>query len=45
MRALQAVGSSAPLSLGAGSLADVYEPSERGQKLGLFYAFPLLGLA
>lgn len=34
MRCLQAVGSSAVLSVGAGSLADMFEVKERGRKLG-----------
>lgn len=45
MRCLQAIGSSAVISVGAGSLADMYEVHERGQKLGLFYGMPLLGPA
>lgn len=43
MRILQAVGSSAVTSSGAGSLADMYEVRERGRKLGLFYGMPMLG--
>lgn len=43
MRILQSVGSSAVLALGAGTLADIYDNHERGQKLGLYYALPLLG--
>ncbi|WOO80705.1 Quinidine resistance protein 3 [Vanrija pseudolonga] len=43
MRCLQAVGSSAVLALGAGSLADMYEVEERGKKLGLYYGTPMLG--
>jgi len=35
MRCLQAIGSSAVISVGAGSLADMYEVHERGQKVGL----------
>jgi hypothetical protein len=31
------------MSIGAATLADIYEPSERGTKLGIFYAAPLLG--
>jgi MFS family permease len=34
MRCLQAIGSSAVISVGAGSLADMYEVHERGQKVG-----------
>jgi len=33
MRCLQAIGSSAVISVGAGSLADMYEVHERGQKV------------
>jgi MFS family permease len=33
------------MSIGAATLADVYEPFERGTKLGIFYAAPLLGPA
>jgi MFS family permease len=39
MRCLQAIGSSAVISVGAGSLADMYEVHERGQKVG-FSPFP-----
>lgn len=42
MRCLQALGSSAVLSAGAGSLADMYEVHERGKKLGIFYGMPML---
>ena len=34
--------SSAVISIGAGTLADIYEPAERGSKIGIFYAGPLL---
>lgn len=43
MRLVQAIGSSAVLSVGAGSLADMYEKHERGAKMGLYYGVPLLG--
>lgn len=43
MRVVVACGSSAVLSAGAGSLADMYEVKERGRKMGLFYAMPMLG--
>jgi MFS family permease len=36
MRCLQAIGSSAVISVGAGSLADMYEVHERGQKVSQF---------
>ncbi|KAF5363097.1 hypothetical protein D9757_012043 [Collybiopsis confluens] len=42
-RCLQAAGSSAVLSIGAATLADIYDPVERGQKMGLYYVAPLLG--
>ncbi|GAA5916702.1 hypothetical protein JCM8208_000753 [Rhodotorula glutinis] len=45
MRILQSLGSSAVLALGAGTLADMYDPHERGTKLGVYYACPLLGPA
>ncbi|KPV72502.1 uncharacterized protein RHOBADRAFT_66887 [Rhodotorula graminis WP1] len=45
MRVLQSLGSSAVLALGAGTLADMYDPHERGTKLGVYYACPLLGPA
>ncbi|GAA5824803.1 hypothetical protein JCM11251_005352 [Rhodosporidiobolus azoricus] len=45
MRILQSLGSSAVLALGAGTLADMYDTHERGTKLGVFYACPLLGPA
>ncbi|ORY32921.1 major facilitator superfamily domain-containing protein [Naematelia encephala] len=45
MRCLQATGSAAVVAVGAGSLADIFEVHERGQKLGLFYGMPLLGPA
>jgi MFS family permease len=31
------------IAIGAGTLADIYEPAERGTKIGLYYAAPLLG--
>ncbi len=33
----------AVLTIGAGTLADMYEPHERGTVLGIYYAAPLLG--
>jgi hypothetical protein len=33
----------AVLAIGAGTLADIFEPSERGTMLGIYYAAPLLG--
>ncbi|EJC98039.1 MFS general substrate transporter [Fomitiporia mediterranea MF3/22] len=43
MRCVQALGSAAVFSVGAGSLADIYEPHERGTMMGIYYAAPLLG--
>ncbi|KAL5520057.1 hypothetical protein ACEPAG_1717 [Sanghuangporus baumii] len=43
MRCLQAFGSSSVFSVGAGTLADIYEPHERGTMMGIYYAAPLLG--
>ncbi|KAA1473813.1 MFS general substrate transporter [Dentipellis sp. KUC8613] len=43
MRCLQAVGSSAVMAIGAATLADIYDPSERGTMMGIYYAAPLLG--
>ncbi|KAI0049392.1 MFS general substrate transporter [Auriscalpium vulgare] len=45
MRVLQAMGSSAVMSIGAATLADIYDPSERGTMMGVYYAAPLLGPA
>ncbi|KAI9569106.1 major facilitator superfamily domain-containing protein [Boletus coccyginus] len=43
MRALQGMGSSAVMAIAAATLADIYEPHERGTKMGTYYAAPLLG--
>ncbi|KAH9891990.1 MFS general substrate transporter [Cubamyces lactineus] len=43
MRCIQALGSSAVMSLGAATLADIYEPSQRGTMMGIYYSAPLLG--
>ncbi|KAH7099006.1 vacuolar DHA amino acid exporter [Auriculariales sp. MPI-PUGE-AT-0066] len=45
MRVLQALGGSCVLAIGAGTLADVWDPKERGTKLGIYYSIPLLGPA
>ncbi|OXC68383.1 hypothetical protein AYX13_03087 [Cryptococcus neoformans] len=45
MRILQSTGSGPTVSLGAGSLADMYETHERGAKLGLFYGVPMIAPA
>ncbi|KAF8948083.1 hypothetical protein BGZ46_005445 [Entomortierella lignicola] len=42
MRAIQAFGSSSVLSLGGGSLSDVFHSGERGSAFGLFYLGPLI---
>lgn len=34
---------SSVIAIGAATLADIYDPFERGTKLGIFYAAPLLG--
>lgn len=44
-RAFQAAGSSAVIAIGAATLADIFEPAERGTKMGIFYIAPLLGPA
>jgi MFS family permease len=36
---------SAVLTIGAGTLADIFDPRERGTMLGIYYAAPLLGPA
>ncbi|KIY69321.1 MFS general substrate transporter [Cylindrobasidium torrendii FP15055 ss-10] len=43
LRIVQAAGSSAVIAIGAATLADVYEPSERGTKMGIYYMAPALG--
>ncbi|KAH9028700.1 major facilitator superfamily domain-containing protein [Lactarius pseudohatsudake] len=43
MRAIQGVGTGSVLAIGAATLADIYEPCERGTKLGIAYTAPLLG--
>ncbi|KAF5376823.1 hypothetical protein D9757_008896 [Collybiopsis confluens] len=50
-RCVQAIGSSAVMSIGAATLADIYDPAERGTKasinnpisMGIYYIAPLLG--
>ncbi|KAF8989037.1 vacuolar DHA amino acid exporter [Cyathus striatus] len=44
-RCLQAAGSSAVSSLGSATLADMFDPVERGSKMGIYYTAPLLGPA
>lgn len=43
MRIVQAIGASAVLTIGAATLADIYEPHERGTVMGIYYCAPLLG--
>ncbi|KAG8902728.1 hypothetical protein FRB99_004207 [Tulasnella sp. 403] len=42
-RFFQAFGSSAAQSLGMGTIADIYIPSERGRATGFWYLGPILG--
>ncbi|KAJ7058233.1 vacuolar DHA amino acid exporter [Mycena amicta] len=42
-RIVQAAGSSAVMSIGAATLADIFDPVERGTKMGVYYLAPLLG--
>ncbi|KAF8802128.1 MFS general substrate transporter, partial [Phlegmacium glaucopus] len=44
-RCMQAAGSSAVMAIGAATLADVFDPAERGKKMGIYYIAPLLGPA
>ncbi|KAJ3548715.1 hypothetical protein NMY22_g1153 [Coprinellus aureogranulatus] len=44
-RCFQAAGSSAVHAIGAATLADIFNPSERGTKMGIYYIAPLLGPA
>ncbi|KAK9692450.1 Dityrosine transporter 1 [Basidiobolus ranarum] len=43
MRAIQAIGASAVLSVGAGTISDVFPPAERGTAFGFYFIGPLLG--
>ncbi|KAJ8597215.1 vacuolar DHA amino acid exporter [Rhizopogon salebrosus TDB-379] len=43
MRIVQAAGSSAVFAIGAATLADIYEPHQRGTMMGVYYSAPLLG--
>lgn len=45
LRVIGAGGSSAMLAIAAGTIADLYEPAERGIKVGIYYCCPLLGPA
>ncbi|CAB5381456.1 unnamed protein product [Rhizophagus irregularis] len=43
MRLVQACGASAVLSIGAGTIGDIFHSFERGQAYGIFYLGPLVG--
>ncbi|KAF9483597.1 MFS general substrate transporter [Pholiota conissans] len=43
MRVVQGMGASALLTIGAATLADMYDPKERGSAMGIYYIAPLLG--
>ncbi|CAG8718010.1 25082_t:CDS:2 [Dentiscutata erythropus] len=43
MRSFQALGGSAVLSVGAGTISDIFIPTERGRAFGWFYLGPLIG--
>lgn len=43
MRCLQSLGTCSVMAVGAGTLADIFDPHERGRKMGIYYAAPLLG--
>ncbi|CAG8484059.1 4915_t:CDS:2 [Acaulospora morrowiae] len=43
MRALQACGSSAAQSVGAGCISDIFDRDKRGRAYGIFYVGPLMG--
>ncbi|KAL7009568.1 hypothetical protein EMMF5_000475 [Cystobasidiomycetes sp. EMM_F5] len=42
-RIIGACGSSAGLTIGGGTIADIYDQHERGTRIGVYYLFPLLG--
>ncbi|EIN13032.1 MFS general substrate transporter [Punctularia strigosozonata HHB-11173 SS5] len=42
-RIIQGAGSSSVLSVGAGTIGDIYRPTERGRAMGVFYAGVLVG--
>ncbi|PFH53304.1 hypothetical protein AMATHDRAFT_137906 [Amanita thiersii Skay4041] len=44
-RCIQAAGSSAVITIGAATLADIFDTEERGTKMGIYYMAPLLGPA
>lgn len=39
------LSSSAVMAIAVGTLADIYEPCERGTKMGIYYSAPLLGVS
>ena len=43
MRVFQAMGSSSVIAVGAGTIADIYEPKVRGTAMGFFFQGPLIG--
>ncbi|KIJ10878.1 hypothetical protein PAXINDRAFT_119245 [Paxillus involutus ATCC 200175] len=43
MRVIQGAGSSAVFAIGGATLADIYEPRQRGTMMGVYYSAPLLG--
>lgn len=43
IRCLQSLGTCSVMAVGAGTLADIFDPHERGRKMGIYYAAPLLG--
>ncbi|KAG1803465.1 MFS general substrate transporter [Suillus subaureus] len=43
MRIVQGAGSSAVFAIGTATLADIYEPHQRGTMMGVYYSAPLLG--
>ncbi|KZT67114.1 MFS general substrate transporter [Daedalea quercina L-15889] len=43
MRCIQAAGASAVVTIGAATLADLYEPEQRGTMMGIYLCAPLLG--
>lgn len=43
MRCFQAIGSSAVLAIGAGSISDIFPVSVRGRAMGMYLCGPLLG--
>lgn len=45
MRCVQGAGGAAVISIGAATLADIYEPHERGTMMGVYYCAPLIGVS